>query len=242
MNPAVPTACGIAAAAPAPARAFPAVRVGALIVVAGLLGGLAWLGGAVEWVDPRRLVPFLEGFGALAPAVFVAVMAGAVVVSPIPSLPLDAAAGAVFGPAWGTVYSVAGAEAGALISFGIARALGREAVARLLKSEVGFCDRCAEHHLARVVFFSRLLPIFSFDLVSYGAGLTRISWRGFAVATLLGMLPATFVFNYFGSGVFAHSGALFVSGGLLVVAFLVVPRWIARRNPWGLFDRLEPHR
>lgn len=141
---------------------------------------IAWESGATTWIDPNRLIPFLRSLGTLGPVAYMFVMAVAVVISPIPSLPLDAAAGAVYGPFLGTAYSVVGAEAGALISFFIARALGREAIVRLLKRDIEFCDLCAERHLGYVIFVARLLPIFSFDLVSYGAGLTRISTKHFA--------------------------------------------------------------
>ncbi|MEW6683371.1 MAG: TVP38/TMEM64 family protein [Nitrospirota bacterium] len=218
------------------------IRLVGLGLVAAILAGLAWLGGLAEWVDLTRLVPFLQGLGVLAPVALIIAMAAAVVISPIPSFPLSASAGAVFGPLWGTVYSVLGAEAGALICFGIGRALGRDAIVRFFGREVGFCPRCAEHHLFTAILISRLLPIFSFDLVSYGAGLTRLSVRGFALATLLGMIPATFVVNYFGSGIFSNSTAVFLLGGVLVLLFFLVPRWIVRRNPWGLHDRLEAHR
>ncbi len=166
---------------------------------------LAWTGEVKYWLDPERITHFLQGFGTLAPMVYMLAMAAAVVISPIPSIPLDVAAGAFFGPLMGTVYSVLGAEVGALISFLIARLLGREVITRWLKTDIGFCHLCAERNLFIVILIARLLPVFSFDLVSYGAGLTRISTRGFAVATLLGMIPPTFVFNYFGSGIFSGS-------------------------------------
>lgn len=202
------------------------------------MSAIIWRSGAVEWISPSRLIPFLQSLGMLGPAAYIVMMAMAVVISPIPSLPLDVAAGAVYGPFLGTTYSVVGAEAGALISFFIARALGREAIARLLRSDIGFCDLCAERHLGYVIFFARLLPIFSFDLVSYGAGLTRISTKHFALATFLGMIPPTFVINYFGSGIFSGTPHALLFAGVAVVLFFLVPIWIKRRNPWGLYDRL----
>ena len=49
-----------------------------------------------------------------------------------------------------------------------------------------------------VVFLSRLLPFISFDLVSYAAGLTPLKWWRFAVATLAGIIPASFLLAHFG--------------------------------------------
>jgi uncharacterized membrane protein YdjX (TVP38/TMEM64 family) len=203
-----------------------------------VLSVIAWVSGATTWIDPNRLIPFLQSLGVLGPVAYMLMMAVAVVISPIPSLPLDAAAGAVYGPLLGTVYSVAGAEVGALISFFIARALGREAIVRLLKRDIAFCDLCADRQLVYVIFISRLLPVFSFDLISYGAGLTRISTKKFALATVLGMIPPTFVINYFGSGIFSGARLALLLGGIMVLLFFLVPVWIKRRNPWGMYDRL----
>lgn len=145
-------------------------------------------------------------------------MAIAVVISPIPSMPLDLAAGGVYGPFWGTVYAVLGAEIGAIISFSLARSLGHETIARWFKRSILLCQRCRDRQLMLFVVFARLLPMFSFDIISYGAGLTAMSLRAFALATLLGMIPPTFLFTSMG-----HA--------------MMTTRWIARSSPvwpWSL--------
>ncbi len=217
------------------------IKPALLVLLIAALVVLAWTSGVQEWLDPEMITQTLEELGMLAPFVFMLTMAAAVVVSPIPSLPLDAAAGAVFGPFMGTVYALIGAEAGALISFFITRKLGKEAVSRWLKSDIGFCSQCSEKYLFLLILGARLLPVFSFDIISYGAGLTRISTRGFAVATFIGMIPPTFAFNYFGSGIFSGSRTALILGGIVVLLSLLAPHWLKRRNPWGLYDRLEKH-
>jgi len=142
--------------------------------------------------DPERLQPWIDAAGPLGPLVFMLIMALAIVVSPIPSLPLDILAGQLFGPLLGTLYAAAGALLGAMASFLIARALGRELIARFLGGHINFCRRCSNRLLTKLVFVSRLVPFVSFDVVSYGAGLTAMSPGRFGIATFLGMLPLTF--------------------------------------------------
>lgn len=164
----------------------------------------------------------------LAPIVYMGLMALAVIISPIPSLPLDIAAGAVFGPLRGAMYAVLGAEVGAITSFFIGRAVGREVLTRLLHINIAFCEKCSDRHLAIFVFLSRLTPIFSFDLISYGAGLTNMSIRVFALVTLLGMIPPTLALTYAGS--YVSSGAwLAIVLGLAIVALLLLIPAIAIR-------------
>jgi uncharacterized membrane protein YdjX (TVP38/TMEM64 family) len=179
-----------------------------------------------ETVNPQWIVEYLDGWGRMGPLVFMVMMATAVVISPIPSLPLDLAAGVAFGPFLGMTYAVIGAEVGAITSFLIGRFLGRDVIARLLKFDVVFCEKCSDHHLIGLVFLSRLFPVFSFDLISYGAGLTNMSLKAFALATLVGMIPPTYALTYFGSTVLTMDWPLILAGAILIIVFLFLPKWI----------------
>lgn len=187
-----------------------------------------------ESLNPERIEEWLGQAGDLAPVLFVILTATAVVVSPIPSLPLDVAAGAFFGPFLGGLYAVGGALLGALASFLIARLLGRSLVEPVLGGHINFCSECSDKLLTRIVFLSRLLPFISFDVVSYGAGLTKMSFGKFALATGLGMTPPTLVFTYFGSVLTVGPAITLPTGVVLVALFFLVPRWIEKYDLLGL--------
>jgi uncharacterized membrane protein YdjX (TVP38/TMEM64 family) len=186
-----------------------------------------------DFLAPEKLTSILRDLGVAGPFVLMGLMTLAVVVSPIPSLPLDLAAGAAYGPFWGAVYVLIGAELGAIISFLIGRSLGRDVVSRWLKRDITFCEQCSDHHFLGLMIVARLVPIFSFDIVSYGAGLTKMSLKAFAFATLLGMIPPTFALTYLGSAVVTVQWPFILSGVLLVVIFLFLPQWIMKhRMSW----------
>jgi len=172
----------------------------------------------------------LSSAGILAPLLYMFIMAMAVVISPLPSLPLDIAAGAFFGPILGTAYSVIGALAGAVVSFMISRYLGRQFIEGFLGGHINFCTACSDKLLTKIVFFSRLLPVVSFDVVSYGAGLTKMSLKKFSLSTFLGMIPLTFVYNYFGSVFIFGKGLTVVIGLIMVILFFLIPRWVERKG------------
>jgi uncharacterized membrane protein YdjX (TVP38/TMEM64 family) len=178
-----------------------------------------------SYFDPEHIQSLLKNAGILAPFLYMVLMAVAVVISPIPSLPLDIAAGAYFGPFAGTALSVLGALAGAVVSFTIARILGRELIERFLGGHVNFCEICSDKILTRVVFLSRLMPVVSFDVVSYGAGLTKMSLKKFTLATLLGMIPLTFIYNYAGSLLVFETWLTFILGLVMVILFFLMPKW-----------------
>lgn len=181
-----------------------------------------------EFLNPERLATHLHSVGPFGPVLFILLMAMAVVISPIPSLPLDLAAGATFGVTLGTLYAVIGAEIGAILSFLIGRSLGRETLTRILRIEFAFCERCSDRHLAIFVFLSRLLPIFSFDLVSYGAGLTNMSLRAFALATFLGMMLPTHLLTSLGGHLAIGEWPLILMGIGLIGFLFLVPKLMVR--------------
>lgn len=214
------------------------LRVGLLVVIFSVIFISQFFLDATAYFSPHRIASWLSDKGIFAPVIYMGLMVLAVVISPIPSLPLDIAAGAFFGPALGTVYSVAGASAGAVVSFYIARLLGREFIERFLGGHINFCSECSDNLLTKIVFISRLLPVVSFDVVSYGAGLTAMSARKFALATFFGMIPLTFIYNYFGSVLVFGKGLSLIFGLTMVLLFFLIPRWIERKG-FGVLKHKE---
>jgi uncharacterized membrane protein YdjX (TVP38/TMEM64 family) len=149
-------------------------------------------------LDPERLETWLRAQGVSGPFLFMGLMALAVVVSPIPSIPLDML------------------------------------IERFLSGHINFCAECSDKLLGKAIFISRLIPGVSFDVVSYGAGLTMISLRRFSVATFLGMLPLTFLYVSSGAILAIRQDFTLALGVVMVALFFLLPRWIELKNPFGL--------
>jgi len=215
------------------------IKVLILAAVVGLLLLIQYYMDISAYYSPEGIRRWLIEAGHLAPFLYMTVMALAVA-TPLPTLPLDIAAGAFFGPIPGTIYSATGALGGAIISFSIARLLGRELIERFLRGHINFCIACSDRLLTGVIFLTRLVPLVSFDLVSYGAGLTKMSLRRFSLATFLGMLPLTFAFNYFGSFLIISQGVAVSLGLAMAPVFFLLPLWVERYAPVSI-RRLFQH-
>lgn len=173
--------------------------------------------------DGQWLHAQAKALGVGGPLLIIGIMALAIVINPIPSAPIALAAGAMFGHVWGTLYVVIGAEIGALAAFGIARLFGQGLLCRLFGERVLLGWLGSQNALTWMVFASRLLPFLSFDLVSYGAGLTPIkTWR-FALATLLGVIPVSFLLAHFGGEIAGPEMNRAMNALLLIGLLVMIP-------------------
>lgn len=182
--------------------------------------------------DPESLRRWLDDHGRVAPLIFVMLMVAAVVISPIPSVPLDIAAGLAFGLFWGTVYTLIGAEIGATIAFLLARRLGRPGLERWAgESTIRVVDRLADRAGWRGIAVMRLIPLFHFDWVSYAAGLSRMTLGSFMTATLVGMLlPVIAIVAVGDSLATSPSRSAILFAGLILLAFVPLAWWAFPRH------------
>ncbi|RAS69968.1 putative membrane protein YdjX (TVP38/TMEM64 family) [Lentzea atacamensis] len=166
------------------------MRRAGLIFLVLLVAALAVLAHLAEIPDGARLRELVDDAGNAAPVVFVAVCAlGTAVFFPKPVL--ATAAGLLFGVAWGSVLAIAGFTAGAMIAFGIARGLGRNAVKGWLGERLHTLEEVFARRGVEATLVVRLLPVLPFTLANYGAGVTSVRARDFALGTALGLVPST---------------------------------------------------
>jgi uncharacterized membrane protein YdjX (TVP38/TMEM64 family) len=175
----------------APARHWwrPVVLLGlviAVIVLAQILGLGDKLGALRHWI---------KGLGALGPLVFILIYV-AVVVAALPASPMSVAAAALFGSVWGVIFINIGATLGAALAFFVGRYFARQAVVNWLGHKERFrrLDKLTEEHGAIIVALTRLVPIFPFNLLNYGFGLTRVPFWTYVFWTWLCIIPGTILY------------------------------------------------
>jgi len=141
---------------------------------------------------------FVQEIGWVGPLVFILGYASAVVAF-VPGSLLTAASGAIFGIGEGTLYVFIGASLGACVAFLIARYLARTTIEQRLARNPKFkaVDRAIGQQGRKIVFLLRLSPVFPFTPLNYLLGLTKVSFRDYAIACL-GMLPGTLLYVYLG--------------------------------------------
>lgn len=188
-------------------------------------------------LTPGALQARMVELGGFAPLVFIGLYALAAVLF-LPGSVIALAGGALFGPLFGTVYSLTGATIGALLAFLVARYLAADWVTKKSGGKLRQLIKGVENEGWRFVAFTRLVPLFPFNLLNYALGLTRIRPLAYVVATAICMIPGAIAFTYLGyAGGEAMAGSEgFIQKGLLALGLLAavmfLPRLIRRlRKP-----------
>ncbi len=166
----------------------------------GVLAALVALVMLARKLPLEQAVDWVEGLGPWGPVA----LGGIYIVSTVLALPgsiLTIAAGGLFGVALGSVTVLIGATLGATAAFLVGRYLARDAVAGRVAGNERFAaiDRAVGKEGFKIVGLTRLSPIFPFNLLNYGYGLTSVTLRDYFFASLFGMIPGTVMYVYLGS-------------------------------------------
>jgi uncharacterized membrane protein YdjX (TVP38/TMEM64 family) len=178
--------------------------------------------------DKHFLKETVRSWGFMAPLVFIAIQALQVIISPIPGEMTGPVGGALFGTAWGMVYSTIGLTAGTLLCFAMGRLWGEPLIRPWL----------SEHHWERmnfvieaegaiICFLLYLIPGFPKDIISYLFGMSPMPFWVFALVSTIGRLPGTWVSSYFG----AHVGEqqyIYAIAFIAIIAALCLPIYYYR--------------
>jgi uncharacterized membrane protein YdjX (TVP38/TMEM64 family) len=182
-----------------------AVIVALGVLYVGMTSVLCGMIEEVQWCEPipRISLATIEEAIVSAGHWAVAVSIGLMILHslvPFPAEFITIVNGMVWGPFWGLVITWTGAMTGAYLAFGLSRTFGQPFVARMVKNRhMGSFHQWLAEHEAGAVFISRFIPVISFNLINYAAGLTRMSWWTFTWATGLGILPITILMVVMGS-------------------------------------------
>jgi len=197
-----------------------------------------------DTIDPQVIRDVVDSLGFWATGGFIAIYVVAALFF-VPGSALTLAAGAVFGPFEGTLYSLVGATLGASVAFLVARYIAGRWVRRRISGRLERLIEGVEADGWKAVAFTRLVPVFPYNLLNYAFGLTRIRLGHFALTSFVTMAPGAAAYAYLG-----HAGHQLAAGtedairtalfGLGAVAVLVLVSTLLKRHLRGRPSVMEP--
>lgn len=196
----------MSAVSPNPGGGWTAIwlRAALLALIVGTGFALAQWTPLGEYLNEERIVGMLTEISQIwwAPLALLALYAllGALGLTVMPLI----VAGSIFGPWLGSLLNSTGVFVGAIVSFWLARTLGREFVVRITANRFRRAERFTDRHGFWPLVQTRFLPL-PFPVVNFGAALAGVSPGRFAAASFVGIVPSTVLHTIFISGImFAH--------------------------------------
>ena len=200
------------------------VRAAAFLLFVAIAVTVGLFVGVPSLEQVRQSVNALGWAGGVA---FVGLYA-AFTLTPAPKNVLSVVAGLVFGFSGALMLVYLGALMGAAVAFALGRWLGREAVERYTGSRVARLDDLVRRRGLAAVIGVRLIPIIPFTAINYGAGLTAVRRRDYALGTAIGILPGTAAFVALGAFGLEFGWPAWVAIGVLGVLTLAAAIWAER--------------
>lgn len=180
-------------------------------------------------ITPGVIQDAILTFGWMAPILYILLYT----IRPLflfPAFILSITGGMAFGPWLGTLLDLIGATLGSFLAFGLARKLGRDSIQSWLSGRLQLWDERIGEHGFKAIFLLRVVPLIPFDAVNYGAGLSQVRFRDYALATPLGIIPGAFAYNYLGHSLHRIFSAEFFFAIGLVVILMLVPLFVKRKK------------
>ena len=190
------------------------LKVAVVVIIAA---GSVWLLLAHrEWFeDPKQVKLEVLEYGVWGPLVYMLLYA----IGPsflVPGAVMTIAGGLAFGTLWGSVYSLIGADVGAVVAFGAGRFLGRGFVESVVgKRFDAILGRIAKHGF-QIVLYLRMVPVIPYNALNLIAGASRIAFRDYFWASIIGMIPGTILFAFLGDALWHPLSPRFFLALLLI--------------------------
>ena len=147
----------------------------------------------------QNALTWVESLGSIAPIAFI-VLYNVATVLLIPGSLLTLGSGVLFGLVWGSVYVFFAATLGATLAFWLGRTVARDWVSKKISAYPKFAaiDKAVAKEGFKIVFLTRLSPLFPFNLLNYAFGITQVSLKDYVLGSV-GMIPGTILYVYIGS-------------------------------------------
>ena len=175
---------------------------------------------------------FIEQFGDYAPIIFL-LLASILPILLFPPGIFSVIGGLLFGFKLGTFLTIIAAIIYTNIMFLISRYFARNKIENFLEKRLTLKQfnrifGLNDNKLATFLIICRLIPILPNSIVSYSYGLTRISFKHYFIANLIGLIPGRLIWLNFGSKLNNIWSLEFLMAAVLIVAFIGIGAIVAK--------------
>lgn len=190
------------------------LKLGTIVILAAVCGWVLWV--HANWfTDPTTVKAAVVACGVWGPIVYMLLYA----VGPsvlVPGAVMTIAGGLAFGTGWGSVYSLIGADIGAVIAFAAGRWLGQSFVERLIGARFSAVLQKIARNGFQITLYLRIVPIIPYNAFNLLAGASPIAFSDYFWASMIGMIPGTIAFAFLGDALWHPMSPRFFLAVLLI--------------------------
>lgn len=154
-----------------------------------------------HFMNMHFLIKYVKSYGKYALVCFLIIFSLKPIMIVIPSAMMSVASGILFGPIKGFIVNMLGFFISGTLAFMLSRFLGKEFVDKILRGKALSLNQNMEKKGFKILFLLRLPPVLPYDPLSYACGLTKINYKAFILASLLGVVPETLCYSYMGENI-----------------------------------------
>ena len=175
---------------------------------------------------------FIEQFGNYAPIIFL-LLASILPIFLFPPGIFSVIGGLLFGFTKGAILTIIAAIIYTNIMFLLSRYFARNKIENFLEKRLTLKQfnrifGLKDNKLAIFLIICRLIPILPNSIVSYSYGLTRISFKHYFIANLIGLIPGRLIWLNFGSKLNNIWSLEFLMAAVLIIAFIGIGAIVAK--------------
>ena len=175
---------------------------------------------------------FIEQFGNCAPIIFL-LLASILPILLFPPGIFSVIGGLLFGFTKGAILTIIAAIIYTNIMFLLSRYFARNKIENFLEKRLTLKQYnrifgLNDNKLTTFLVICRLIPILPNSVVSYSYGLTRISFKHYFIANLIGLIPGRLIWLNFGSKLNNIWSLEFLMAAVLIVAFIGIGAIVAK--------------
>lgn len=182
--------------------------------------------------DEGRIARWIDQFGFWGPLLLLVLFIVQMLAFVLPSWLLILVCTVAYGPWWGSGLALLGILFASTVAYFIGKGLSEHTLLALLgeKAERKMQSYLENYGLGTVIVF-RLAPFLSNDTISFVAGLTRMDFWRFMMATAIGISPLILLLAYLGGDMQRLKQGLLWASVVCIVGFLAYVWWDKTRGP-----------
>jgi len=174
------------------------ILVACYFIFPGFKNGLNEIFNVLISKDEKKIESWIQKFGIAGPLVLILVMMVQMFLFVVPNILVMIIAIVIYGPVWGSIISLVGVFCSSSLGYALGRYLGPVTVNKLIKpqTQVKISD-FIERYGVGAIAITRLASL-SNDSLSIVAGLLKMSYRKYILATLAGITPLIVLLALYG--------------------------------------------